>query len=195
MAFVAVLVIVPSVAIVAAAALLYLRAERLASSVAPPTATAPVASVAASATPSPSATTADVDAAPPVHSAPSATPSGRSPPVPPMPTRPVHIVVGGATGGHWGGPAPVAQAIESHGRELLACFPKFDPPPGKRASRDYHVVLDANAKALEVQSLGPNDAVDRCVVPILRRLTYPPYATPIDGQTFGITPRINWMVD
>ena len=109
--------------------------------------------------------------------------------------RPVQIVVGGATSGHWGGSQAVAQAIESHGRELVACFPKFDPPPGKQASRDYRVVLDSNAKALEVQIRGPNDAVDRCVAPILRTMTYPPYVTPLKAQTFGISPRINWIVD
>jgi hypothetical protein len=103
--------------------------------------------------------------------------------------------VGGATSGHWGGPGPVAQAIEGHGRELALCFPKFDPPPMKQASRDYRVVLDGNAKAVEVQIRGPNDAVDRCVAPVLRRMTYPPYVTPINGQTFGISPRINWIVD
>ena len=103
------------------------------------------------------------------------------------------MVIGGSFTGNFGSPRDAIAAIERHSGRSRRVLPKFDPVPQGRTSRDYNLSLDINAQPVDAQP--NNDAVDRCVTPILRRVVFPQFTVPLKSKTLVVGPRITWLPD
>jgi eukaryotic-like serine/threonine-protein kinase len=211
-ALIAALVIVPSLALIAVVGLVFFMLSRAkapppaagASNVPDPSSPASAAVPTPSSSPDPrsprtprpigssrSAPASPATATATVPGAAPATPSPTAPPAAPGAAKKVQVTVGGSFAGRFSNPNAARQAVEAKGPELALCFQRFNPLPETRAQRDYQLTLDVNARPIGAQP--NNDAVDRCVTPILMRAVFPAFTVPV-SSTFVVEPRVTWSV-